>query len=103
MTNINKLIRKYPNRVPIIFKTNKKSLLKKSKYLVPKEFLMSDLIKIVRKNITIMPYESLYFFCNNLLIPTDANINELYVKYKNNSGENMNCLVIIYEVETSFG
>lgn len=72
------LLRKYPDRVPIIverrkvssfnpFYKNKKDHvdLKNKKYLVPRDLTVGQFLSLIRKNLHLRPDEALYLFIDN--------------------------------------
>lgn len=99
----NILLKKYPNRVPVIVKksTIKCNLneLKKKKYLIPNSMTLGELIVIIRKNIELSSSTALYIFVNNTMIPSSDILAKIYHEYKNEDG----FLYLYYTGENTFG
>ena len=97
-----RILSKYPDRVPIIVNKEKISLLpdlKKNKYLVPKDMVISQFIFIIRKNLTLSSSEALFITINDKLCASNKKIVELYEEEKHEDG----FLYIIYSSENTFG
>ena len=64
-----KILEKYPDRIPCIIEKSEidKSILPnidKSKFLIPNDLTMSQLIYIIRKRIKIEAEQAIFIFCN---------------------------------------
>ena len=97
-----RILNKYPDKIPIIVnkeKSTKLPDLKKNKYLVPRDMVLSQFIYIVRKNLTITSSEALFITINNKLSPSNKKIIDIYEEEKNEDG----FLYIIYSSENTFG
>lgn len=95
-----KLITKYPDRIPCILITNDKNVnINKSNYLVPKNMKFNEFIFTVRKNINIEAHEALFFTINNTIPSSVDNIFDMYDKHKNEKG----FLYINISKENTFG
>ena len=97
-----RILNKYPDRIPIIVNKEKISLLpdlKKNKYLVPKDMVISQFIFIIRKNLTLSSSEALFITINDKLCQSNKKIIDLYEEEKNEDG----FLYIIYSSENTFG
>uniref|UniRef100_A0A6C0AYG9 Autophagy-related protein n=1 Tax=viral metagenome TaxID=1070528 RepID=A0A6C0AYG9_9ZZZZ len=92
---------KYPDRVPIIIKSNGKNVpeMDKERYLMPKNLKMSDLVYIIRKKIILDEKHALFVFVNNCLVPMNNTIEEIYNQYHSED----NFLYVIYGTENTFG
>ena len=102
MTESQKILQKYPDKVPIIINKQKGSLLKKitkNKFLVPKDISMSQFVYIIRKRIQLKEHEALFIMINNSLMPSSMTMGDIYNKYKNKDGY----LYAIYNTENTFG
>ena len=98
----NKLISKYPNKIPIIINKYADSTLPqldKHKFIVPKDITIAQFNYIIRKRIKLDPSESIFIYINNLLPPSSSTINELYDMHKSDDG----FLYITYTNENTFG
>ena len=97
-----RLIHKYPGRIPIIItKYNDSTLpdLDKHKFIVPKNITTSQLIYILRKRIHLESTQAIFIHINNILPPSNTPIYELYNEYKSDNG----FLYINYTNENTFG
>ena len=97
-----KIIEKYPDRIPIIVEKCTESTLKdidKQKYLVPKDLTFSQFLYIIRKRINLNEAEALFLFVNNKLVPSNMSINEIYNSDKCEDG----FLYVNYTNENTFG
>lgn len=91
---------KFSDRVPVIIESsgNVKNL-DKIKYLVPKSLAVSEIMFIIRKNIKMDSNKAIFIFVNNLLIPMNQNMGEIYYTHKESDG----FLYIKYSCENTFG
>jgi len=97
-----KIITKYPNRVPIIVEKDTKCILKKidkHKYLVPNDLNMNQFIYIIRKRIKLDNSHSIFFLINNKVCPSNTPLSDIYSDNKDEDG----FLYIIYTSENTFG
>lgn len=93
---------KYPDRIPVIIERDKNSKappLVKSKYLVPKDITIAQLIYAIRRQIKLDAQQALYFFIKDTLPPTSELIQSMYNQYKEEDG----FLYIMYTLENTFG
>jgi GABA(A) receptor-associated protein len=98
----NKMLEKYPERIPIICERIDNSIdeIPKGKFLVPKNLCISDFMYVIRQKIKLSPQKSMYLFVNNnTLVPTSSVINLVYEKHKDKDG----FLYITYGGESTFG
>ena len=97
------VIKKYPNRIPVIVeKSDKCKDLKeidKNKYLVPDDLTFGQFIFVIRKRLKLTPDKALFVFINNKLITTHALMSQVY----NDEKEEDNFLYIHYSSENTFG
>jgi GABA(A) receptor-associated protein len=95
-----KLLKKYPDKVPVIFlhATNSPSIDKK-KFLIPRDLTISQLMYIVRKKIDITPEKALFLNINNFIPNSNMLISEAYELYKEKNG----ILYVTYSIENTFG
>ena len=101
--NSDKIINKYPDRIPIIVEKDKGSRglnnIDKNKFMVPYELTLGQILYIIKQRIKIEPTQSLYLFCGNSLPPTSQLIGNIYKEHKDEDG----FLYIIYCAENTFG
>jgi GABA(A) receptor-associated protein len=98
-----RVLEKYPDKIPIVVNKSEKCKeltdLEKNKYIVPNDMTVGQFIYVVRKKIKLNSGQALFFFCNNLLIPNTANLQDIYNKNKCENG----FLYIEYSSESTFG
>ena len=102
MKDSEKIMKKYPERIPIIVKKKEKSDIPdidKKKYLVPKDMLINQFIFIIRKRIKVTPEKAIFLTINNVMPSSTSSFAELYEEHKNQNG----FLDIIYSSENTFG
>ena len=98
-----KLLKTYPNRVPIILEKHKKTDLPeidKKKFLVPKDVTVGQFIYVIRKRVSIPPEQAIYIFINGKLYPTSHTLASVYEDAKDKEDE---LLYITYSGESTFG
>lgn len=97
----NRILLKYPDRVPIIVdnevKNNQTCL--KQKYLVPKDITISQFMFVLRKRFRIDANQGLYMIINGIIPASNSLINHVYENYKDPD----NFLYIILKSESTFG
>ena len=98
------LMERYPGNVPVIIKksSNEKILqdIDKTKYLMPKNLTISEIVFIIRRKINLKPEEAIFIFVNgNILVPMNTTINEIYNTYKSDD----DFLYMTYRSENVFG
>lgn len=100
---VKNVMKKYPDRIPVLVypMDSKQPQIDKSKYLVPKDMLISQFIFIIKKRLTtVKPEEAIFLFVNKDTLPKSTDtMSELYQKYKNED----NFLLIQYSLENTFG
>ena len=80
---------KYPNKLPVIVEQHKSSTIKKiekSKFLVPEELTVAQLLVIIRKRLELDSTQAIYIFSKNTLPPTTQTISSLYSENKDEDG-----------------
>lgn len=105
MTNFNKrkqesekIMDKYPNRIPIIVES-KTFELDKHKYLVPKNLTVGEFHLVLRKRINIKPEEAIFLLINNKAPMINSKMEDIYEEDKSDCG----FLFIIITKESVFG
>ena len=90
----------YPDRIPIVFENHGRLKMDKTKYLVPNNITIGELLMVVRKQIHLSKYQALFLFVDKgtCLMGSDT-IEMVYEKHKDSSG----LLYIRYDVENTFG
>lgn len=114
-----RLLEKFPTRVPIIVTPNGDIELEKTKFLVPaggtitykdketgetKEretegLTMQQLMYVIRRKTKLTPEEAIYMFVNEKMPNGNALVKEIYEKHKNSNG----FLYIDVSTENTFG
>lgn len=101
--NIQNILKKYPDKVPIILKRgNEKDGLPeidKKKFLVPGELMVSQFIYTIRKRIHLQPDKGLYLFFGNELMSSHTLLSDVYKTHKDGDG----ILYATYCAENTFG
>jgi GABA(A) receptor-associated protein len=85
-----RVIEKYPNRIPIICESDKKTSnaihLRKTKYLVPESLTVGQFVYVLRKQMVLKPEEAVFILINNSLPPTSALLSHVYKDHKDRDG-----------------
>ena len=100
----NRLISKYPDRVPIIcepLSTNNynESILDKNKYLAPVDLTIGQFQYIIRKRMSLKKEKALFLFINNNIHNISQSLCYIYDNEKDEDG----FLYIKYGFENTFG
>ncbi len=106
-SKIEKLIQKYPDKVPIFVNVNPNSKnrleLYKNKYLVPRDLNSSLFLQILKKKTNIDKNDSLYIFIKNnketIMLNLTLTCGEIYNQYLNED----KCLHLMLCKENVFG
>jgi len=95
------LLKKYPDRIPLIIKAgnNATPIIDKVKYLVPKTMKVSEFMVILRKKSKLTPKQAIFMFVNNVLPPSSSTFSELYHDHCDPDG----FLYMMYALENTFG
>jgi GABA(A) receptor-associated protein len=99
---IDNILKKFPDKVPIIFKTSNSTTpkIEKEKFIVPKDITISELIYIIKKRISMPPEQAIFIYIQDKIIPNLSSfVSENYEKYKSED----NILYISYSTENTFG
>jgi GABA(A) receptor-associated protein len=100
----NRVLTKYPDRVPIICERSKAATsdcpqIDKKKYLVPKDLTLGQYLYVVRKKLRLPQEKALFLLINNQIISSTKMIGEIYAKNKHSDG----FLYVYYSYENVFG
>ena len=84
----NRIMNKYPTRIPIIFESNDRSIpkLKRKKYLVERDFTLGNLMYIIRKHLELTPDIAIYLLINTKLYPASELLGVIYDENADNDG-----------------
>ena len=106
-TNLEQILNKYPDRIPVIIQKADKCNLTKldnNKYLIPRCLKMSDVIFIIRKKIKIESKQAIFIFVQSekdggILVPSNNVLGDVYDEFKSSD----KLLYITYTLENTFG
>jgi GABA(A) receptor-associated protein len=99
---INAILIKYPDRIPILVYKQKKSNvpdISNHKYLVPNDLSMGQFMFIIRKRLKLSEDKALFFNSESFILPSGILMSAAYDKYKSPDG----FLRIRYQGENTFG
>lgn len=97
-----RIIQKYPDRVPVIVERAPKSsitLIRKNKFLIPMDLTVGQFVYVIRKRIKLAPEEAIFLFINDIIPSIDTLMSELYEQQKSSD----NFLYVLYHSENVFG
>lgn len=101
-----KILNKYPNRIPVIIERVADSnapiaKLDKSKYLLPYDATVAGFMANIRKQVVVNSSDGFYMFCGNknVLVSGSNTFQHLYANYKDDDG----FLYMVYAGENVFG
>ncbi len=99
--SINKILLKYPHRIPVIIKKGNKEApdIDRNKYLVPKDITIASFTLVIRQRIKLKQDEALFIMVNNILVNQSEIMSSIYKKYKSQNGS----LELTYSTESTFG
>lgn len=100
----NKLMNKYPDRVPIIIEKTETVELDNYKYLLPKHINLSTFIAIIKTKMKITKTQAIFTFVkgpdnNYMMVPMNETIESIYQSYKSQDG----FLYFKFGIENTFG
>ena len=99
---IDKLLNKYPNRVPIKVTVDKNiNQIGTTQFLVPKNYTVAKFMMIVRSKINITKDQALFLLINNELPPSSDLISNIYSKYNTSTGKRY--IDAYLKLENTFG
>lgn len=98
----NKIMKKYPNRIPIIVEKGNKctfNKISKNKYLAPKDLKMNEFIYTIRRNIKLDKSQAIFVMIGYKIPPSNVSLGEIYEDNKDEDG----FLYVTYTSENTFG
>ena len=104
LNEANRVLEKYPDRIPIIVERNTISsnnlpIIDKKKFLVPKDLTVGQFVYVIRKRIKLQPEKAIFLMIKSLLPPTSMLLFDLYSEHKHED----NFLYVTYTSENTFG
>ena len=102
----NRILVKYPSHVPVIVECDKKiGVLNKQKFLVPNDVSVSHLLISVRKQISLDKSQSIFMFCDNMILCPTVMMSQIYSNYLRNKKDEYEdkFLYITISAENTFG
>lgn len=98
------IMSKYPDKLPVIVEKLKNISshiedINKTKFLIPDDLVVSQLMCIIRKYLHLTSADSIYLFSNDTLLSPSETMYTTYCKYKDIDG----FLYIYYTSENTFG
>lgn len=106
MSEIDLIISKYPDRVPVYVRKapNAKDNiddLEKHKYLIPVDMTMGNFLCVIRKHVKLSPSQAIFIFISkkNILVPNSSMFGEIYKQYVDED----KMLHLDYTGENTFG
>ena len=94
---------KYPNRYPLIVEkaetSNIEQNIDKTKFLVPGDLTMGQMIYVIRKRIKLQSDTALFIFVDNVMPTTNDVISNVYNNHKDEDG----FLYVKFSGENTFG
>lgn len=96
-----RIIEKYPERVPVICEKLGMDLpdLDKYKFLVPTDINLAQFMYVIRRRMDLSPDKSIFLFVNDTMIPSSELFKKIYSEHKDEDG----FLYITYNGESTFG
>ena len=100
----NRIINKYPERIPIICEKYDKNnvsvpILDKTKYLVPVDLTVGQFMFVLRKRMKLPSEQAIFLFVNGIIPSSNTLVHELYQQHKDVDG----FLYVGYSGENTFG
>ena len=78
-----RVLQKYPDRCPIIVDRldgSSAPILKKNKYLVPRDLTVGQLIYMIRKYLKVKPEQAIFLFVKETIPPTSSLVGDVFEK-----------------------
>lgn len=101
---IEKLLNKYPNRVPIkVNVCTKLKSIEKTQFLVPKNYTVSRFMLVLRNKITLSKEQGLFLLINNELPPTSELLGNIYEQSLLSNNDTKKYLEAHLQLENTFG
>ena len=81
----NIILQKYPDRIPVVLKNNKRAPvegLKKLKYLVPRDITVAEFMENIRKGVSVSSNEAIFIYVNNNIPTATKLMGDIYEEFK---------------------
>jgi GABA(A) receptor-associated protein len=99
-----RIMKKYPDRIPVLVTKNPNSNntpdIDKSKYLVPVDLTMGQLMFVIRRRLKLNPEKGFFFFVNNSVT---CNTDLVSTVYHHSNDPEDGFLHVVYSCENVFG
>jgi hypothetical protein len=95
-----KILTKYPDRVPVVIESKVCDDDTVLKLMVPRERIMGAMIVQLRNKIKMSPKQGMYLFVNGTLPPNSSTVGQMWELHKNPDDK---VLHIQYSLENTFG
>jgi hypothetical protein len=95
-----KILTKYPDRVPVIIESKVAGDDTVLKLMVPRDRTMGSMIVQLRNKIKMSPKQGMYLFVNGVLPPNSSTVGQMWELHKNPDDK---VLHIQYSLENTFG
>ncbi len=100
LSDSNKVLTKYPNKIPVLLNSDKNIDLRQHKYLVPDDLYLSEFMQVIRSKINLDKSEALFITLENgTMISMSKMMKQVY---KDNKNED-NFLYLYIMKESTFG
>lgn len=100
MNKSQRLISKFPGRVPVIIVPHGDISLRNTKFMVDGNQTVSLLLNQLRGQISVNRFEAIFLFINNTLVPSNTTLNRAYSDHKDSTD---GILYIHLRKEATFG
>ena len=102
MKQFEKVTQTHPDKVPVILERAPSAEVPdvdKNKYLLPKEYTVSDFLGVIRKRTNLTKEQALFVYVDGIIPASNAMFGTIYEQHKDKDG----FLYVVYTGESSFG
>ena len=93
------ILKKYPNKIPIIVEQNSRFFLSRNKFLCPYDITVGQFILILRNRINLNSSQTIFIFIKNKHLKNNTLLSDVYKSYSDTD----KFLKLNYELESVFG